>query len=234
MKKIVGLLLILVMVTGCSEDYKLKINQDSISEEINFSIGDNDTEKAVLINELFRITDINYENESDMGEFVIDRLRNDNLGVGYDIDDFYTKTVDGDDITLSYTYKEDDYNNSNVFNSCFGDTYFESDDNYYVINGDNQFKCLVKDKVKVVVETDYRVIDSNADKVIGNKYVWYFTKDNNLEHDLYIQVSKKYKRRGSNYFPMIIVGGIIIGFVIYKFVFKKDKFRLKFNSNNDV
>lgn len=234
MKKIVGLLLILVMVTGCSEDYKLKINQDSISEEINFSIGDNDTEKAVLINELFRITDINYENESDMGEFVIDRLRNDNLGVGYDIDDFYTKTVDGDDIILSYTYKEGSYGNSNAFNSCFGNIYFDSNEDYYVINGYNQFKCLVKDKVKVVVETDYRVIDSNADKVIGNKYVWYFTKDNNLEHDLYIQVSKKYKRRGSNYFTMIIVGGIIIGFVIYKFVFKKDNFRLKFNSNNDV
>lgn len=232
MKRIVGLLLVLLMVTGCSNDYKLKINPSSISEEINFSISDTDTEKAVLINELFRVTNINYENESDMGEYVIDRLRNDNLSVGYNIDDFYTKTVDGDDITLTYTYKDDSYDNSNVFNSCFGSTYFESTEDYYVINGYDQFKCLVKDKVKIVIETDYRVIDSNADKVRGNKYIWYFTEDNNLEHDLYIQVSKKYERKITNYFPLIMMIGIILGVIIYKFVIKKRGF--KFNSNNDV
>lgn len=232
MKKIVGLLLILVFVTGCSDDYVLKINPNSIEEEINFSIGNDDTEKAILINELFRVTDINYEDDSAMAGYVIDRLRNYDLSPGYNIENFYTKRVDGDKITLSYIYDEYNYDNSNVFNSCFGDVYFDSNEDYYVINGYNQFKCLVKDKVKVVIKTDYRVINSNADKVDGDKYIWYFTGNNNLDHDLYIQVSKKYKRKKMSYWSFYVIVGLIVGFIIYKFFIRKD--RPSFISNNDV
>lgn len=232
MKKIVGLLLILVFVTGCSNDYTLKINPNSIEEEINFSIANGDIDKAILINELFRVTNIPYDDDIAMAGYVIDRLRNYDLSPGYDIDNFYTKSVDGDKIKLSYIYDEDNYGDSNVLNSCFGDVYFDSNEDYYVINGYNQFKCLVKDKVKVVIKTDYRVIDSNADKVSGDKYIWYFNGDNNLEHDLYIQVSKKYKRKKISYWPFYLMIGLIVGFVIYKFFIRKDRF--SFISNNDV
>lgn len=232
MKKIVGLLLILVFVTGCSNDYTLKINPNSIEEEINFSIANGDIDKAILINELFRVTNIPYDDDIAMAGYVIDGLRTYDLSPGYNIEGFYNRNIDGDKITLSYIYDEDNYGNSNVFDSCFGEAYFDSNEDYYVINGYDQFKCLIKDKVKVVIKTDYRVIDSNADKVSGDKYIWYFNGDNNLEHDLYIQVSKKYKRKKISYWPFYLMIGLIVGFVIYKFFIRKDRFG--FISNNDV
>ena len=44
-------------------------------------------------------------------------------------------------------------------------------ENYYVIKGYNSFKCVFDKKTVVSIKTDYRVIDSNADKVRGNKYI---------------------------------------------------------------
>jgi hypothetical protein len=244
MKKLLLFCLTLLLLTGCSSDYELKVNKYSIEENINFTLKDNDYDKAILLNELFRISNIDYDDNQEMGKLVIDKIRNEKLNTGYNVDEdyinrinmngSYIKKVNNNKINLTYTYKDDSYNYSNTFNSCFGDTYYDSTDDYYVINGYNSFKCLIKDKMKVSIKSNYRVIDSNADKIRGNEYIWYFTKDNNIDHDLYIQVSKKIKsnNKNSNYFGLIAMTIILLSLIIYKLFIKKDK--IGFNSNNDV
>lgn len=232
MKKIVFLVLGCFLVTGCSSDYELKVNKYSMEENVEFTLKDDDYDKANLINGLFKISDINYDNENEMGRFVIDKLRNDKLSPGDNLEGFYNKEKRNNKISLSYIYKNDDYNSSYIFNNCFGDIYYDSTDDYYVINGYNSFKCLIKDKVSVSIKSDYRVIDNNADKIRGNEYIWYFDRKNNINHDLYIQISKEYMAPKSNYWGIIIFFVIIIGFVIYKFFIKKDS--INFWKNNEV
>ena len=94
------------------------------------------------------------------------------------------------------------------------------------------FKCLVNDKESIAIQSDYRVVDHNADKVIGNKYIWNFDRKNNLNHELYIQISKKYKAPKNNYWSFIVLEIILIGMFIYKFFLKKD--RKSIFKNNEV
>lgn len=231
LKKIIYLIILLFLITGCTSDYELKITPNNIEETVNFTLKDNDYDKAILINRIFTISDIYYDDETEMGKHVINLLRTEQFQPTYLAEDFYTKKVEKNKINMSYTYKDDSYEGSNIFNFCFGDTYYDSTDEYYVLNGYNSFKCLLKDKMQFTITTDYRVINSNADKVIGNKYIWNFNRDNNMDHDLYIQISKNYKRKKLNIFPIIIIITIILLIIIYKIFIKDRKY---FQKNNEI
>lgn len=231
MKKNIYLVLILFLIAGCTSDYELKINPTSMEESINFTLKDNDYDKAILINQIFTVTDVYYDNDKEMGSHVIKVLKEEKFHPTYLTEDFYTKEINKDKINLSYTYKNDSYEGSNIFNFCFGDVYYDSTDDYYVLNGYNSFKCLLKDEMKFTITTDYRVINSNADKIIGNNYIWYFNKENNMDHDLYIQISKKYKQKKLDIFPIITVAVAILLLLSYK-IFIKDKNH--FQKNNEI
>ena len=47
MKKNIYLFLILFFITGCSSDYELKVNPTSMEESVNFTLKDNDYDKAI-------------------------------------------------------------------------------------------------------------------------------------------------------------------------------------------
>ena len=72
----------------------------------------------------------------------------------------------------------------------------------------------------------------NADKVIGNKYIWNFNRKNNLNHELYIQISKKYKAPKNHYWSLITLGIILTCLFIYRSFLRKDK--RTFFKNNEV
>ena len=143
------------------------------------------------------------------------------------------KNIQNNKIELSYLYKNDTFQHSYIFNTCFDDFYYNSTNDYYIINGSGSFKCLINKKVKIAIKSDYLVIDSNADKVNGNTYIWNFNTKNNLDHELYIQISKKYKAPKNNNNNLIVIIAILIsGILFYKFIIKKEKITL--NHNNDV
>ena len=85
------------------------------------------------MNEAFSITDIYSDDETEQGRYVIDKLRNNEFNPMFSSEVLYNNVRDGDKISLSYTYLDSDYKDSNLFNSCFGDAYFDNDDNYYLI-----------------------------------------------------------------------------------------------------
>lgn len=215
----------LILLTGCDSKYELTIDKDSIKENVSFRLSDDDYENGNFLSEVFSLDfryfyneQLNFESEKESGKFYIDYIKNNDLYPSYRIGDVYEKDVVGERIKLRYTYRGDDYLGSQLFYYCFGDHYFDFTDDYYVIKGYNSFKCLLNDDTKIVIKTDNRVINHNADKVIGNRYIWYFTPKNNLDHTLYIQVSKKYKQPkhfdfSVGLFVILVLG--IVGYVIY-------------------
>lgn len=230
MKKIY-LVLMLFFLTGCTNSYELEINKTSLSENIYFTLKPNDYSNAVLMKKIFNVGDKYYDDDRQMGEYVIDYLKTNSL---HSLEDnYYQKKIMDNRINLNYKYSKEEFPNSIVFNSCFGDTYYESTKNYYVIKGYNSFKCIFNKKTVVSIRTNYRVIDSNADKVYGNKYIWIFNNKNNLNHDLYIQISNKYRRKNGNYFPLIITV-VAIFIVLLVLIYKKNGKIFRFKTNNDV
>ena len=225
------LLLILFLLTGCGNSYELEINKNSLTENVYFTLKPNDYSNAVLMKKIFNIGDKYYDDDRQMGEYVINYIKENDL---QSLDGkYYQKKIDGNQVSLNYTYSKEKFPDSIVFNSCFGDTYYEKTKNYYVIKGYNSFKCVFDKKTVVSIKTNYRVIDSNADKVRGNKYIWVFDSNNNLNHELYIQVSNKYRKEHGNYFPLIITV-IAIFIVLLVSIYKRNGKIFKFRSNNDV
>lgn len=231
-KRIIMLCFMCLLISGCHADYELSVSNDAIEDKVHFTLKSDDYEKAIFINQLFQLSNMQYTNDEEIGKVVIDKLRNDTLIPGYNIDGAYVRKVKNDDISLSFLYQGDSFERSYIFNNCFDSFIYDSNSNYYVIQGAGAFKCLVNDKEKIVIQSDYRVIDHNADQVIGNKYIWNFDRNNNLNHELYIQISKKYKAPKNNYWSFIVLGIILVGMFIYRFFLKKD--RKSIFKNNEV
>ena len=231
-KRIIMLCFMCLLISGCHADYELNVSNDAIEDKVYFTLKSDDYEKAIFINQLFQISNMQYTNDEEIGKVVIDKLRNDTLIPGYNIDGAYVRKVKNDDISLSFLYQGDSFEHSYIFNNCFDNFIYDSNSNYYVIQGAGAFKCLVNDKESIAIQSDYQVINHNADKVVGNKYIWNFDRKNNLNHELYIQISKKYKAPKNNYWSFIVLGIILIGMFIYKFFLKKD--RKSIFKNNEV
>lgn len=234
MKKATILFLIIFFITGCGNnaDYTLEIMPDTIKETTTITLKENDYNKANYLNDVFFISESNYNNEKESGSLIIQEIKTKDLNATYNSEDIFDKKIDNDKITLKFNYKKDTYETAKIFNSCFNKTYYDSTEEYYVIKGYDQFKCLYKDEIKIVINTKYKVIDSNADEIKQNKYIWYFNEENYLDHELHIQVSKQLKKKTGGNWKMyvLIVMGII--YIIYKILTKANPFFI--GKNNEV
>lgn len=231
-KKIICLLLILFL-TGCSNQtsYELEIKDNQISETINLNLSDTDYDTALKLNNLFYI--LPYGSESATGKEVIDYLKNNELRVSDELDATYTKKTQKNNLKLSHDFTLYNYKDALVPRQCFEKIYFDETDDYYVINGYNQFKCVFDQQATVSIQTDYRVIDSNADKVVGNKYTWIYNQENSNDHELYIQFSKTNKRKYINYPVVVVILSILVIFGIIRSTFWILKSIKKLRDNND-
>ena len=214
--KYLPILPILIILSGCSNDYELIIDNNTINEKVNFEIKNEDYDKAILINRIFTITNniLETDTKEDIAKKVINDLRGNNFKPSYESDDLYNKKVNGDNIELNYTFKSNDFKTSNIFTYCFGNYFFDSNEDYYLIKGSGGFSCLINSKMTIAIKSKYRIIDNNADKIKGNVYYWNFNSENNLDKELYIQVSKKYKNKNNsnNYWLITLV--LILSIII--------------------
>lgn len=175
MKKILSLLTILLL-TGCSVNYDIKIDGNKLEEEIKI------TESINNFNE--SISDQQVENS--YSEFSSDKKEKYKTSKNKQ-DDFVTYTLN-----QKYTISERMY--IRAFSECF-DTYKVSvEGKNYVIKTGQEFKCLSYgynkiDNVNVNISIAQPVIESNADSVSNNIYTWTF--DNNSPEDKYIYIKFK-------------------------------------------
>lgn len=234
MKKIIVFLLIIVFITGCKNevDYILEVSPEHIKEKIHLILEDTDYDKVNYLNDVFYFSTNNYNNEKEKGIEIIKKIKTNNLKPIFDFDNtYYNKNVEENNITLEHIYNNN-YYLSTVFNSCFNNTYYDSTKDYYVIKGYDGFKCLYKDEIKVIIKSKYKIIDSNADKINKNEYIWYFNNDNYLDNELYIQISKHQKSKISGNWKMyVLIAGILI-YIILKTITKENV--VIFKKNNEI
>lgn len=216
MKKFSFFILLFLILTGCSSDYELNINNSGVDEKVHFDMSKIDSDNIFEIGDILQL-DVDGDNDNDISNHIMDTIKNGNMYTNYDLDDsFFEREVDGSKLSLIHRYENGSFETANFFNSCFGETYYAETDDYYVINGYNSFKCNFKNKIKISIKSDYKVISNNADFVYGNEYIWYFTKKNSEDHELYIQVSKNIKANNKFHWGLLILGLLILGWILYK------------------
>lgn len=210
-KKIFLFLLPILLLTGCTVNYNLTINENSIVETISGTAYKSDYEIK--------------ETDTDINLFYT--LINDDVTSLIDGSDLYTKDIEnnnnGIDYNYTYNYKKN-FDKSRIINTCFENHYIDETDEYYSIKLSGEFYCLYADKININVTSNYEVIDNNAKSIDGNKYKWVIDKSNNVDISLTVSKNVRYEEpvKAKLFSTFQIVGLIvfavlvIITYILYK------------------
>jgi hypothetical protein len=200
MKKIIILILTIFLLSGCSVEYNLEINNDNIRE--NIEIGKFD---ASEIEDFEYLTPYAILNDESQKFYVFD----------------YSNKI----LNLSYDYNIQNYEMSEAFNQCYDMSNFSYDEKYYYILTSNEFKCLsymgyTTDEVKINIKSRYKVVESNADYVDNGVYTWIINegnKDNkpiNITIDYNETIYKGNKLSSFSVMLLVIVSLLIVGMIV--------------------
>ena len=137
---------------------------------------------------------------------------------GYHLNYEYTYPIDkyitANSVNYSYDYKDIVYQNNKLKLST-------GCPNNYLRYRD------IFTNLTVNIITDYVVTNNNADSVIGNRYIWYFNKENNYEKRINFEVdlSKTQSevdkeqevkaKKNSFLIPVLIVSLLVYGIIIF-------------------
>lgn len=200
--KLIFLTIILVLLSGCSAAYYLEIDESGSAFETVIS---KDYYKYYSEDDLDDVVPTFFSNESDItyyldndGNLVITRYESNynELNNNKEINDYFGKvTINSKKISFKPNY-----------DTCL---FMFSDGGEYVTN----------DKIEINVILPFKVVKSNANKVVDNIYTWTYGIDD-CKKEAYI----KLKSSIAIYF---IIGGILlIGLIAY--------FVIKIRKNHDV
>lgn len=178
MKRIIVVLISLLLLTGCTIDYNLVIDKDSIKETIT----------GTAYKEEYEVR------EEDSGLNLFYTYINDDINPLISGDGLYTKDINEIDNGINYKYDfiyKNNYDKSKIINSCFENSNVKETDTYYSIELSGEFYCLYSDKININVISNYVVLENNAKEVNGNKYSWVIDDSGNV--NIFLNISKEIK-----------------------------------------
>lgn len=178
MKKIIVVLISLLLLTGCTIDYNLVIDKDSIKETIT----------GTAYKEEYEVR------EEDSGLNLFYTYINDDINPLISGDGLYNKDINEIDNGINYKYDfiyKNNYDKSKIINSCFENSNVKETDTYYSIELSGEFYCLYSDKININVISNYVVLENNAKEVNGNKYSWVIDDSSNV--NIFLNISKEIK-----------------------------------------
>ena len=130
---------------------------------------------------------------------------------------------------FEYEYTSSEYNRSNILNTCYDVHSLVQDEDEYILTTSNIVKCMPFeyvdiDKITIVLKTDYKVIESNADKKKKNQYIWEITNENKENKPIRIIFDRNQKTTNVSYLIVLacIVIPIGIGALILWLIYKKN------------
>lgn len=234
MKKIIMIFMILLL-SGCSVNYKLKINND-LSLEENILV----TTNASYFESLGPVESV-YINTIDLG--MADK--------GYNYIHVADKGNYGVNATKNFTSLDDFKSSSNSYKEIYDDIEIIQENNIVTINSVGNFKTekfisqseddssddLSITNSYIAIEIPFEVLNSNADRVSKQDNIYYWDIDNNITKDKTIQISfdtnKKFisikkilNNMGYTFFTIIAI--IVIAIVSY------NKIKTKHIGNNKI
>ncbi len=238
MKKIILLLGMVILLSGCSATYDIEIYNNDINEQLSFW---DDSSKIVEL-----------DGEEEGTEEQIEPLN-----YGKMVDNFYKEQVQAFDnegsiflkqkkltdhykygIKYSYKYSTDNYKNAYIPNTLIKYFNFLKEKNIYILStGEgatadiyNEHKTL--DNLTIHLKTNHKVKNNNADRVDGYNYYWDINRSNYTDKKIYIELDTKDKvnnYEGEITTTIIIVLSIaIFALIVIIFLNKKRK------SNNKI
>lgn len=214
MKKYILLIMILI-ITGCSSEYNLNIEKDTIFESASMTFPKS-------------VTSVDsYNNQTQLMKNVYgDNLYFYNINKKEDENNYY--------LNYSFTHNINQYKDSTILKMCYSDNGIKIDDKEFLINTSDTFNCIYMDDgaymndVTVNIKTKLKVLDNNADIVNGDTYTWKYNEDNYDNKPIYIKIDRSVNKLkvpdNVSSFGIFISIGLILGlfvYIFYRFIKKK-------------
>lgn len=201
MKKI-GLILIMLLLTGCTCKYEIEINSDSIKEKITSEIYASDYEEVVP--------------GIDPDDMTSSFVNNEQYPLNNREDITYDKTVTNkgnyEEVVLEYEYSFDDFKNYSNTLRCFENVLFEKEDNEINVKLSGQFYCLYGESLDIVISSKNRITNANGKK-IANTYTWTINNDNFQDVNIEFKISETSMIKYYIYIGIIAIA--VIGIIIF-------------------
>jgi hypothetical protein len=208
-KIIILILFTSILTAGCSADYTIQINKETIDENIYLNTGKSTFAKLDDDNDdLTRVTleMLNFEKNYNNFEMKFKQI---NSQSGYE----YKTIFDVENGTWP-----------TIASECYDSVNIEKNENTLTITTSNEFLCFDKysylKKVNVKLISDLKVESHNADNVNDNTYTWEINKVNSAFKPLEITFDINESSPNQKDFPIIVVfigiaSILIIGIVIF-------------------
>lgn len=186
MKKIIILIVLITLLSGCTVEYNVTINDTNFSESTRIIT---DTSKnpleeyhEVTLQDYFDLNQNTYYEpvyfNSDTEDYPYIEYQE---GVEYyEISPYKHENLQG--INLNYNFQPSQYYRSSIIKKAYKEFNTQLNDDIYSLRTSN--KCVafenypLLETIVINVTIDYEIISSNADSINGNVHTWVITKDN--------------------------------------------------------
>lgn len=229
MKKIILIILLAIIMTGCNAEYKITIKDGKVYETL--TVIEDNKENLNIKDEIGRTFEDYakmYGKTYDLTTSFYDLYSDESCEEGCS---YYNKEYINEDgkigFRLTHEYDLDEYNDSTIANEYFPGFQVEVEESIVKIIGGsswnfiNSFKTL--DEIKITIETENKIISSNGVKK-DNEYTWKVHSGNtNGLNRLYMMLdtnSKEEENKNNSiwYFIILLILIIIalVGYLMYK------------------
>lgn len=198
--RIVFLILIILLITGCAGTYNLKIDEDlSVKEELSVTVADKEENHLML-----------------------ERL----LSNEVDNKDDYSISNEGDNIKVDYKHEyssiEEYLLESDLYKQLFDNVSYNTDDKEFSLSTSNILNLTNSNlnnaydikSLQINVITPLKVIEENADLTSENTYSWTLNQKTREKY-MYITINKSAKlSRGTTIVLVVLVVAIALTAII--------------------
>lgn len=213
MKKIIVVSLLMIFLTGCSVEYKVEIVNDKVNDKLILS-------------------DINETILKENGYELIGNLSDGLVIDGIDKD--FNKEKDNFVSIGSYNF--DEYNNElDRVENAMRAVSVRKEDEYIILEAFGNFNFFEAnkslDKIKLIIRSNHKLAETNADEIDGYNYIWNIDRFNykdkipsiKLYSDRYVfDYDGKLKKRIIEIVSIIAIILFVI-FVVFSFINGKNK-----------
>ncbi len=189
-KKILILILLIFMISGCSVEVNVDISDNKIKESNDITIYQN----AIYTKDILRTSFRNYI-PIYASDLIVDTVPDQPFS---DVLYYNKNTTDlgnGYRFNYSYDFDIDKYGSARTIKEGFRDYSYSYRNDIISLSTDNEGLIYfdeypLLEEVTINIKTDYLVEENNADKVNGNTYTWVFNKESKKSIKIVVDTSK--------------------------------------------
>ncbi len=215
--KVLILIFVTFLLTGCNVDYKLNIDDKFNLDETTIIEATTNFE-TTKFNEYDSFLPVDIK----VADYTLIKEKKD--GISY-----YNLDKKNGTLIFDYVFDIDNYKHSMIAGSVYDNIHISKNDNVFMLSTTSEFLPFDSypnlDEVKITITSNYEFIKCNGDVVGKHECIWNVNKDNAYNKNILLRLDTTKRRKTINDFintevfillGIFVVVTLVVGIYIYK------------------